>query len=347
MRSLTRLSTAACTLAIYLSYWLSEPKGSSWVRLAESFGISHDSVNRFLQRENYTSQDLFHEVKGTIDREGGTVSVDDTVLDKPYSKIHPLINYFWSGNHKRVVLGVNLITLYYTDPQGLCVPLSYRLYDKTEGKTKNDYFQEMLEEVLALGVRPARATGDRWLASLGNFKLIRNKGLGFLFAIENNRQLSAARGEHSAVQRLDIPQEGRTVYLPKLGYVKVFRTYFKDEARHFIAYHPEGDRLQAFTRSDFESLHDQHYGIEAYHRILKQVCNVEHFQVRTEVAIRNHIFCALCGYIQLEIARIKGVIANHYEFQRTLFLETIGKFIREHVDQMVFVNAPPRLTVNA
>jgi hypothetical protein len=171
---------------------------------------------------------LFHEVKGTIDREGGTVSVDDTVLDKPYSKIHPLINYFWSGNHKRVVLGVNLITLYYTDPQGLGVPVSYRLYDKTEGKTKNDYFQEMLEEVLALGVRPARATGDRWLASLGNFKFIRNKGLGFLFAIENNRQLSAARGEHSAVQRLDIPQEGRTVYLPKLGYVKVFRTYFKD-----------------------------------------------------------------------------------------------------------------------
>jgi hypothetical protein len=95
--------------------------------------------------------------------------------------------------------------------------------------------------------------------------------------------------------------------------------------------------LQAFTHSDFESLHDQHYGIEAYHRILKQVCTVEHFQVRTEVAIRNHIFCALCGYIQLEIARIKGVIANHYEFQRTLFLETIGKFIREHVDQMVLL----------
>ena len=71
MRSLTRLSTAACTLAIYLSYLLSEPKRSSCVGLAESFGISHDSVNRFLQRENYTSQDLFHEVKGTIDMEGG------------------------------------------------------------------------------------------------------------------------------------------------------------------------------------------------------------------------------------------------------------------------------------
>jgi hypothetical protein len=36
-----------------------------------------------------------------------------------------------------------------------------------------------------------------------------------------------------------------------------------------------------------------------------------------------------------------------YEFQRTLFLEIIGKFIREHVDQMVFVNAHPRLAVNA
>lgn len=48
--------------------------------------ISHDSVNRFLYREAYSPLDLFEEVRGTLNLKGGTLSVDDTVLDKPYSQ---------------------------------------------------------------------------------------------------------------------------------------------------------------------------------------------------------------------------------------------------------------------
>jgi hypothetical protein len=38
-------------------------------------GLSHDSVNRFLLREQYTSQDLFNEVKGLLILDGGISSV--------------------------------------------------------------------------------------------------------------------------------------------------------------------------------------------------------------------------------------------------------------------------------
>ena len=48
--------------------------------------ISHDSVNLFLLRENYTPQDLFNEVKDELILEGGVVSVDDSELDIPYSE---------------------------------------------------------------------------------------------------------------------------------------------------------------------------------------------------------------------------------------------------------------------
>ena len=52
-------------------------------------GISHDSVNRFLKREKYEPKDLFNEGKNNIFKSliGGTLSVDDSVLDKPYSKL--------------------------------------------------------------------------------------------------------------------------------------------------------------------------------------------------------------------------------------------------------------------
>jgi hypothetical protein len=48
-----------------------------------------------------------------------------------------------------VVKGLSLVTLYYTDPQGRSVPVNYRVYDKADHKSKNDYFQDMLAQVLA------------------------------------------------------------------------------------------------------------------------------------------------------------------------------------------------------
>ncbi len=43
-------------------------------------------VNRFLLRERYEPKDLFDEVKLKINLVGGTISYDDTVIDKPHSK---------------------------------------------------------------------------------------------------------------------------------------------------------------------------------------------------------------------------------------------------------------------
>jgi hypothetical protein len=37
---------------------------------------------------------------------------------------------------------------------GNSVPINYRIYDKKEGKTKNDYFQEMVKEVIDCSVKP-------------------------------------------------------------------------------------------------------------------------------------------------------------------------------------------------
>jgi hypothetical protein len=89
---------------------MSEPKSVTCSRLAEVMGISHDSVNRFLLREAYEPADLFNEAKAQLNWVGGTLSVDDTVLDKPYSQPMALVDDCWSGKHRRVVKGLNLVT---------------------------------------------------------------------------------------------------------------------------------------------------------------------------------------------------------------------------------------------
>ena len=60
----TKSSTAKCNDEMYMSYLLSEPQYTSCVRLSTIMQtISHDSINRFLERERYEPQDLFDEEK--------------------------------------------------------------------------------------------------------------------------------------------------------------------------------------------------------------------------------------------------------------------------------------------
>jgi hypothetical protein len=168
IRTTTKPSTAKCDLELYTLFLLAETKFPGCTRLAEILeGLSHDSVNRFLLRERYDPKDLFDEVKLYIDLRGGTLSGDDTIIDKPYSdpSLAELIGYFWSGKHHRIVKGIQLITLYYTDPSGKSVPVNYRIYNKQEGKTKNLYLREMITEVLGWGLQPKMVTGDAWYSS--------------------------------------------------------------------------------------------------------------------------------------------------------------------------------------
>lgn len=61
---------------------------------------------------------------------------------------------------------INLITLYAIDLQGKNVPINFRIYDKSENKTKNDYFIDMLNEVLQWG-----QTSDLLLEIVGTHQL--------------------------------------------------------------------------------------------------------------------------------------------------------------------------------
>jgi hypothetical protein len=152
---------------------------------------------------------------------GGTSRYDDTVIDKPYSApaLTELIGYFWEGLHHRPVKGINLITLYYTDSEGKSVPVNYRIYNKQEEESKNDYFREMIGEVLSWSLQPKIVTADSWYSSRDNLKFLKNQELGFLMGIAKNRTVLILAGEYTQIQNLEIPDEGLVVHLKKFGRV--------------------------------------------------------------------------------------------------------------------------------
>ncbi len=332
---------------MYMGFLMSEPKSTTCTRLSEVMGVSHDSVNRFLLRETYEPQDLFAEARKLLNLVGGTLNVDDSTLDKPYSKHMDLVTHCWSGKHHRVVKGLNLITLYYTDPQGRSLPVNYRVYDKTEGKTKNAYFLEMLAEVLAWGLQPDFMTGDSWYSSADNLKTVKNHRMGFMFAVESNRTVSTEKGTWVQVQKLAIPESGLMVWLREFGEVKLFRTPLKDQLRHYVVFLPNADAYAAFQQTDFQTLHDQHWRIEQYHRMIKQVCNIEKFQVRGKVPILNHIFAALCSYIHLQQMRFGDIISNAYQWQRELYKDVMASFVKGFMVGKEYLNPQFHAVVNA
>ncbi len=153
-----------------------------------------------------------------------------------------------------------------------------------------------------------------------------------MFALEANRLIALEKGgEYVQVQSLDIPQDGLIVYLKQVGSVKVFRTVFKNEFRYYVMFLLNLEKLSLINWTDFKDIHDQHWGIEQYHRALKQVCNIERFQVRESRAIRTHIFCAIRAFVQLEFLRFNDKILNWYSLQRNLFTEVIRSFIIDNL----------------
>ena len=109
----------------------------------------------------------------------------------------------------------------------------------------------------------------------------------------------------------------------------------------------QNEKICAFNRDNFDNIHSKHWQIELYHRVIKQVCHVEHFQVRKERPVRNHLFAALCGYIHLQKMQIIDFISSGYEINRKLFTGVIANFIVGFVHNLKQSGSEIGLPVNA
>jgi len=129
----------------------------------------------------------------------------------------------------------------------------------------------MVIETINWGVQPRIVTGDSWYSGVENLKFMRNQELGFLFGVEKNRTVSNEPHKYCQVKTLVIPDQGLITHLKEFGFIKLFRKDFKKEdSRHYILYLPDDDKIPEITRSVFITIHDTHWGIETFHRAIKQ-----------------------------------------------------------------------------
>lgn len=314
----------------YIAYLLSEPKGSSCVRGGKVLQISHDEVNRFLSGSDFTGKDLFDKAFPFIESQGGTLHIDDTVIDKPFSDSEKteLVALFYSGRHHKTVLGINLIVLHYTDIHGLSVPVNYRVYRHSEGKTKNEYFKEMYCEVLLWGLRPGFVTADAWYSSVENLKFLRDQEVGFMVGLEKNRIVSCSAHQYQKLEEIDIPEQGLYLHLKAFDFLKVFLTVDTEgHERYYGVYLQDTQECRLLSRERFSGLRRQHWTIEQLFRVVKQVGHLGHFFVRRTSAIKTHLFCVLRAFQRLVAFTLDHFIDSVYQLKEHLFLAAQRNFI--------------------
>jgi hypothetical protein len=257
---------------------------------------AHDAFTRLLQCLEPDAETLWQESKTQIDFKSGILVLDDSTLEKPFSKFNALVYQHWSGKQKAVVSGINLITLLWTDGVR-CVPVDYRLFDKDrDGKTKNDHFSDMLIKAHERGFHPKLICFDSWYASIDNLKLVRSLGWHFLTRLKANRQIRIGGSKLQAVSETGLTGgDGTVCWLKGFGEIKIFRVRATDSTSEYWA-----TSLREMTEQERETAAGSAWRIEMYHRALKQQRLIERAQCRRLRPVMNHIGLCLRAFVRLE-----------------------------------------------
>ncbi len=288
----------------YINFLVATPKAYSCleaerVQPDRAEAPAHDALTRLLHRLDPDPARLWAEAAQHVVLDAGLLIVDDTTLDKPYARTIALVRRHWSGKHHRVVQGINLVTLLWSDGHA-CIPCDYRLFDKpTDGATKNDHFRAMLTTAHARGFAPRLVAFDSWYSSLANLKLIRSYGWRWLTQLKANRLVAPDHTGNRPVGEVAMAAHGTIVHLKGYGLIKVFRIDTPDGDTEYWATNEL--EMGAAAREDWAG---QVWTIEEYHRGLKQFCGVERAQVRAARAQRNHIGLAIRAFLRLEHHRL-------------------------------------------
>jgi len=293
-----------CSLDLYVDFLIASQKQYSGLELSRVSPtvMSHDAVSQWLAHEKLTPKMVWQQSRDMVQKETGYLIVDDTILDKPYAHEIPLVKKQYSGKHHRLVKGIAVVTLLWTDDEKI-VPVDYRIYDPTrDGKTKLDHVQDMLNVAEKRGFTPQFVLMDSWYASIGMLKLMARKGWRWMAALKSNRLVSQVQGTYLPVADLDWTCiQVHKVWLKAYGWVLVSKIVFKNGDITYIA----TNELSLLDAETFHSHMEQRWKIEEFHRGIKQCCGIERCYSTRERSQRNHILCAFLAFLKLEWKRIQ------------------------------------------
>ena len=171
----------------------------------------------------------------SIQREDGVITVDDSIVEKPYTDENEIICWHYDHAKGRTVKGINFITALY-EVDDVSLPVTFRLVTKTEpyidkdGKpkrrsavTKNEHYRAMLQQCVQNQIPFRYVLNDIWFASAENMRFVKlDLEKEFIMALKANRKVALSaedkqQGRYQRIDQLDLPEDTLNGHLSGAG----------------------------------------------------------------------------------------------------------------------------------
>lgn len=331
-------------LDLYTDYLISSfgPTTATGLSQLVNGEVSHDQVTRFLASPPKTSADLWRIVKPMlrqVENSTGLLILDDSIEEKPYTDENELICWHWDHSKERHVKGINFLTAFYATEQ-VGLPVAFDLVTKTElyldaksGKqkrrsslTKNARFRRLLQICVHNQIKFRYVLNDSWYASADNMNFIHlDLKKDFVMPLKVNRKIALSeedkqQGCYVTVSKLDLPEgETREVWLEDVDFPLLLarQVFINEDGREGTLYLVTSDLT--LTYDQMTRLYQERFGVEVYHKSLKQNASLEKSPTRTEKTQQNHLFASVCAYVKLERLKLKAGV-NHFALKSKIYM---------------------------
>lgn len=313
--------------------------------------VSHDNVTRFISGIAAGSQALWQHVKPLVrelektTQEQGMLIIDDFIIEKAHSKQNGLISVHYDHSKDRYVKGINQVSALLVLGNAY-VPVAYELVEKTHRsdlntkkavwkseRTKNEMFRDMVGVSVHNKLRFHYVLCDSWYTNSENIKHVLKLKKQLIGAVKSNMEVAVSLQDKKAGKFVKLKELGlelglRQVYIraleePVLICKDIFINGDGSKGEQYLL-----STDLALTFQQVITTYQIRWGVEEYHKSLKQHTSIGRAPLKTLATQANHLFASLCAFVKLE--RIKIVEKqNHFALKAKLYIKATQAAFKE------------------
>jgi hypothetical protein len=338
-------------LDLYSDYLISQNQYATSTGLSAMLDghISHDKITRFLNSNNFNSQDLWKYVKSKTykyeEEKGGVLILDDMIEEKPYTDENEIVAWHFSHAKGRCVKGINILSclVRYRDK---ALPIAYETIHKDlhfsdvktrktkrqASITKNEMFRNIVKQAVSNRVKFEYVLADNWFGAKGNMEFIHyDLKQKFIFGIKANRlaKIENKKGQYQKLNSLKL-QDGETVqvFLKLTSFpVKLIKKIFKNEDGSTGTLFLVTNDLTIDADRIYE-VYQKRWRIEEFHKSIKQNASLSKSPTKVIRSQKNHIFASIIAFCKLEFLKWKTNL-NHFALKYKLIVSANLKAYQE------------------
>jgi Transposase DDE domain len=223
------------------------------------------------------------------------------------------------------------------------VPVGFHLVAKTEkyidpktqkekrrsSVSKNARCQELIKQAGRNRIPFRFVLFDVWFASAETMVFIKqHQHRDFICPLKTNRKVALSQadkqqGRYVRVDALELEaQTTRAIYLEGVAFPLALgkQVFTNEDGSLGIRYLVSSDTTLSFE--NVTTTYHERWGVECYHKSLKQNVSLAKSPTQTVTTQTNHFFAALCGFIKLERLKMRTQL-NHFTLKAKLYLNAL------------------------